>query len=171
MTVSRRLVCVLPLFALALVLVVAVSASAAPPREAKFVPGRSLAGVRLGMAEEQVLAAWGKRHGVCRNCPHETWYFNYRPFRPRGAGVVFSRGRVVHVFTVWRPPGWRTPEGLVLGAPASEVSRVYGSLDRRQCTFYYALLKPGETAQSAFYIFQDRVWGFGLTRPNASPCL
>jgi hypothetical protein len=167
----HRLTRFAPLLAFALVLVVAVSASAAPPRSAEFVPGRSLAGVRLGMTKQEVLAAWGKRHGICRNCPNETWYFNYKRFTPEGAGVVFARGRVVHVFTVWRPPGWRTPEGLVLGAPASEVSRVYGSLDRRQCTFYYALLKPGKTAQSAFYVFRDRLWGFGLTRPNASPCL
>jgi hypothetical protein len=167
----RRLVRFVPLLALGFVLVAAVSASAAPPRSAEFIPGRSLAGVRLGMTKKDVLDAWGKRHGVCRNCPRETWYFNYRPFTPQGAGVVFARGRVVHVFTVWRPPGWRTPEGLVLGDPASEVSRVYGSLDRRQCTFYYALLKPGKTVQSAFYVFRDRVWGFGLTGPNASPCL
>lgn len=148
-----------------------VTASAAPPRRAEFVPGKSLAGVRLGMTEEDVLAAWGKRHGVCRRCPHETWYFNYRPFTPEGAGVVFKRGRVVHAFTVWRPAGWRTPEGLVLGAPGSDVARLYGSLDRRQCTFYYALLQPGNHEQSVFYIFRDRVWGFGLTPPNASPCL
>jgi hypothetical protein len=145
--------------------------TAAPPQRAEFVPGKSLAGVRLGMTKQEVVAAWGKRHGLCRNCPAETWYFNYRPFRPQGSGVVFARGRVVHVFTVWSPSGWRTTEGLVLDAPASEVSRVYGSLDRRQCTFYYALLKPGKRAQSVFYVFRDRVWGFGLTRPDASPCL
>ena len=165
---SKRLV---SLLAGAFALVSIVSASAAPPRHAEFLPAKSLAGVRLGMTRQDVLAAWGKRHGVCRDCPHETWYFNYRPFTPEGAGVVFERGRVVHVFTVWRPAGWRTPEGLVLGARASEVSRIYGALDRRQCTFYYALLKPGKRTQSVYYVFRDHLWGFGLTRPNASPCL
>jgi len=147
------------------------ASTAAPPNGADFVPGKSLAGVSLGMTKAQVLAAWGKRHGVCRACRRETWYFNYRAFTPEGAGVVFQRGKVVHAFTVWRPTGWRTPTGLVLGAPVSDVSRHYGSLDRRQCTLYYALLAPGKRAQSVFYVFRDRLWGFGLTRASASPCL
>jgi hypothetical protein len=123
------------------------------------------------MSKQDVLAAWGKRHGVCRGCPRETWYFNYRPFRPEGTGVVFERGRVVHAFTVWQPSGWRTPQGLALGDPSSEASRVYGALDRRQCTFYYALLEPGRRAQSVIYVFEDEIWGFGLTELDASPCL
>jgi hypothetical protein len=123
------------------------------------------------MTPAQVLKAWGKRHGVCRTCGDRTWYFNYRPFTPEGAGVVFRRGRVVHVFTVWRPSGWKTPEGLVLGAPASDASRTYGSLDRRPCTGYHALLKPGKRVESVFYVFRDKVWGFGLIPKNASPCL
>jgi hypothetical protein len=147
------------------------SSTAAPPQQAEFVPGRSLAGVRLGMTSAQVLQAWGKRHGVCRTCVDRTWYFNYRPFTPEGAGVVFRRGRVAHVFTVWRPSGWKTPEGLVLGAPASDASRTYGSLDRRPCTGYHALLKPGKRVESVFYVFRDKVWGFGLILKNASPCL
>jgi hypothetical protein len=159
------------LIALVAALVLVLPAAAAPPDPARFDPGTSLAGVRLGMTGGEVLKAWGKRHGVCRSCPDKTWYFNYTPFTPQGAGVVFRAGRVVHVFTVWRPSGWKTPEGLALGAPASDVSRIYGSLDRRQCTGYYALLEPGKRAASVFYVFRDKVWGFGLTLPNASPCL
>jgi hypothetical protein len=147
------------------------SSIAAPPDPARFELGKSLGGVRIGMTGGDVLKAWGARHGVCRSCPNRTWYFNYTPFTPQGAGVVFREGRVVHVFTVWRPSGWRTLEGLALGAPASEVSRIYGSLDRRACTGYYALLKPEKRAVSVFYVFRDKVWGFGLTLPNASPCL
>jgi hypothetical protein len=156
---------------LAVALVLALPASGAPPERGDFVPGKSLGGVSLGMTKPQVLQAWGARHGVCANCPAETWYFNYAPFAPQGAGVVFKRDHVVHVFTIWRPTKWGTPEGLSLGAPVSDVSRLYGSLDRRQCTFYYALLKPSKRAQSVFYVFRDRVWGFGLIRRSASPCL
>jgi hypothetical protein len=147
------------------------SSTAAPPDPGRFELGESLGGVRIGMTGGDVLKAWGARHGVCRSCPDKTWYFNYTPFTPQGAGVVFQEGRVMHVFTVWRPSGWRTPEGLALGAPASDVSRIYGSLDRRTCTGYYALLKPEKRAVSVFYVFRDKVWGFGLTMPNASPCL
>jgi hypothetical protein len=141
------------------------------PEARLFQPGDALGGVKLGMTKKEVLAAWGKRHGVCRNCPRETWYFNYRPFEPDGTGVVFERGRVVHVFTVWQPSGWETPQGLELGDPSFEASRVYGSLDRRQCTRYHAFLQPGRHAQSVFYVFEDEIWGFGLTKPEASPCL
>jgi hypothetical protein len=123
------------------------------------------------MTRKQVLAQWGTRHGVCRNCRRETWYFNYEPFTPEGTGVVFERGRVVQAFTVWQPTGWTTPEGLQVGDPSSEAARTYGSLDRRQCNRYHALLRPGRRGQSVFYVFRDEIWGFGLTKPGASPCL
>jgi hypothetical protein len=147
------------------------AASSSPPARGSFVPGQSLGGVRLGMTGREVTKAWGERHGVCRGCAERTWYFNYIPFTPQGTGVVFRQGRVVHAFTVWRPSGWRTPEGLALGAPASEVTRVYGPLGRRSCAGYYAFLEHGKRADSVFYVFRDRVWGFGLTLPDASPCL
>jgi hypothetical protein len=163
----KAVVCVV-----AVVGALAVSAVAgAPPRVGRFVPGESLGGVRLGMTTKDVLAAWGKRHGVCRDCPSSTWYFNYRPFQPQGTGVVFDHGRVAQAFTVWRPTGWKTPDGLFLGAESSDVSRIYGSLDKRECTFYSALLGPGRRVTSVFYVFRDKVWGFGLMRPDASPCL
>ncbi|MEO8290668.1 MAG: hypothetical protein ABI649_06695 [Gaiellaceae bacterium] len=157
--------------ALAFALALAAPASGAPPRTGQFVPGKSLGGVTLGMTKENVLATWGRRHGVCRSCADPTWYFNYRPFEPQGTGVVFVRNRVAHVFTVWRPTGWKTPEGLFLGASASDVSGFYGSLDKRRCTFYDALLIPDKRVTSVFYVFRDKVWGFGLIRPDASPCL
>jgi hypothetical protein len=147
------------------------SSAAALPNRGELVPGRSLGGVELGTTKGQVLAEWGERHGVCRSCRRTTWYFNYEPFTPEGTGVVFERGRVVHVFTVWQPSGWHTRQGLELGDDASEASRVYGSLDRRQCTFYYALLEPSRRAQSVFYVFDGEIWAFGLTERDASPCL
>lgn len=150
---------------------VALPAAGAPPQRGQFVPGKELGGVSLGMTKQEVLDAWGDRHGVCRSCPRETWYFNYRPFEPEGAGVVFERNHVIHVFTVWQPPGWKTPGGLALGDPASEATRVYGALDRRQCTFYYALLEPARGAQSVFYVFEEEIWAFGLIERDASPCL
>ena len=143
----------------------------APSRTGVLVPGKSLGGVSLGMTQAQVLSAWGKRHGVCRDCKKPTWYFNDKPFEPQGTGVVFDHGRVAHTFTVWRPIGWKTPQGLFLGADASDVSRIYGSLDERACASYSALLLPGKRVTSVFYVFRDRVWGFGLMKPGASPCL
>ena len=71
---------------------------------------------------------------------------------------------------MWRPTGWKTPDGLVLAAEASDVARIYGSLDKRQCARYEALLPSGKKVTSVFYVFRE-VQGFGLMRPDASPCL
>jgi hypothetical protein len=155
----------------ALLTVMAGSGAGAAPERGLFAPGESLGGVRIGMTKADVLRRWGERFGRCRDCEHTTWYFNDRPFLPDGVGVAFERSRVSHVFTVWQPDGWRTPEGLVLGDPAADIARTYGPLDRRECGRYYALVEPGARAQAAYYVFDDEVWGFALTVPDASPCL
>lgn len=154
----------------------AAPALAAPPQPGNFAPEAHLGGVEIGMTKAQVTRSWGKRHGVCRDCTRATWYFNYRPFEPQGVAVIFERDRVAYAFTVWRPNGWRTARGLTLGEPASEISKTYGPLDRRECGRgkprpYYALVKPGLRVQTVFYVFRDRLWAFGLTVPDASPCL
>jgi hypothetical protein len=141
------------------------------PERGLLLPGDSLGGVRIGMTRAAVADAWGDRHGLCRSCRRTTWYFNYKPFLPEGVGVVFERGRVTHLFTVWQPEGWRTPEGLRVGEPAAEIARTYGPLDRRRCIRYDALVQTGLRAQTVYYLFEDEVWGFGLTVPDASPCL
>ena len=157
--------------AAAAALALAPRAAAALPQAGVFVTGERLGGVSLGMAEADVLHTWGPRHGVCRSCVRTTWYFNYREFQPQGAGVVFRKGRVARIFTLWKPAGWRTAEGLVLGAAVSDVTRRYGVLEKQVCAGYYALTVHGHRAQSAFYVYGSELWGFGLTRPGASPCL
>jgi hypothetical protein len=152
-------------------LLVGVSAAAEPPTGGTFTPGSSLAGVELGMTRAEVLETWGPRHGECRNCRQTTWYFNENPFQPEGAGVVFRGGRVVHAFTVWKPEGWSTPEGLELGQQAGEIGATYGELAEEDCAGYVALVREDATATSAFYVYDDQVWGFGLLVPGRSPCL
>lgn len=147
------------------------SGTAVPPERGMLVPGESLGGVEIGMTKAQVTRRWGERYGVCQNCGRTTWYFNYRPFLPQGTGVVFERGAVAHVFTLWQPDGWRTSEGLRLDAPAADIPRTYGPLDRRRCVRYYALVESAQRAQTVYYVFENEVWGFGLTVPDASPCL
>jgi hypothetical protein len=156
---------------LAAALVLAAPAVAAPPARGVLVPGESLGGVRLGMTKAQVREAWGSAYGRCRGCFLDTWYFNYRPFAPQGAGVAFQRGRVSRVFTLWQPPGWRTTKGLALGASQGEVTRTYGALAERLCSGYTALVMPRRRAQTVFYVDEGTLWGFGLTRPGSSPCV
>jgi len=155
----------------AVALALAGSDAGTAPQRGLLVPGESLGGVRIGMTKAQVQRNWGDRFGVCRDCLHTTWYFNYRAFAPEGVGVVFERRRVTHIFTLWQPDGWRTPEGLRVGEPAAEIARTYGPLDRRRCIRYDALVEAGVRAQTVYYVFDDEVWGFGLTVPDASPCL
>ena len=150
---------------------VAGPATAEPPSGGLFIPGKSLGAVELGMTRADVQETWGARHGVCRDCPQPAWYFNEQPFRPQGTGVVFENGRVAVAFTVWKPGGWTTPEGLELGEPGGEIGATYGELTRRECTGYSALIREDTHASSVFYVYEDEVWGFGLIRPGRSPCL
>lgn len=149
----------------------ATSAASAPPARGLFVPDKSLGGVSIGMTQADVLRIWGKRHGVCRDCTRPTWYFNYKPFEPQGAGVVFERRRVVRVFTVWRPEGWRTGSGLVLGDDAGKISELEGPYSERRCRGYTALVETTGKVQSVHYVFRDKLWAFGLMRRGARPCL
>jgi hypothetical protein len=156
---------------LLLVALAATPAASAPPRAGLFVPGKSLGGVSIGMTQADVLRAWGNRHGVCRDCARPTWYFNYRPFEPQGTGIVFERRRVVRVFTVWRPDGWRSGSGLVLGDDAGKVSEVEGPYREERCPNYKALVVRTGKVESVFYVFHGRLWAFGLMRAGRSPCV
>lgn len=161
-------------FALAVVLVaaaLALPAGSTPPSDGVFVPGQSLGGVRLGMTEAEVLDAWGPEHGVCTDCDATTWYFNSVPFAPEGAGAIFAKGVAVQLFTVWKPSGWHTPDGLELGAPEADVPGDLVVSEERTCDGYTAILAPDEDAVSAFYVYAGSLWGFGLMRPELNPCL
>ena len=157
--------------ACAAALLVTANATAAPPRAGVVVPGKRLGDLRLGSTLAQVSATWGSRHGVCRDCREQTWYFNLRKFEPQGAGVAFRRGRVVALFTVWSPQGWHTDRGLRIDDPAARIAGLYGSsLLRVDCgTYSVLLLRRGRTTTS-FYVVDERVWGFGLSRPGEPAC-
>jgi hypothetical protein len=154
----------------ALTFVLAVPAAAAPPGAGILVPGHSLGGIELGATRAAVERSWGRAYGMCQNCRRETWYFNYYAFEPRGAGVELERGRVVAVFTIYSPGGWRTTRGLSLGDPASRIGSFYGPLARVACRGYEALVLRRSGAVTAFYVLDDRLWGFGLSRPGLPLC-
>ena len=160
------------LAALAAALALPAASAGSLPTRGVFVPGKSLGSVRLGDTRSDVLQVWGRRHGVCRDCRLVTWYFNLKPFEPQGAAVVFRRGRVVRVYTVWRPRGWRTNEGLELGATTQALVKAYSGLASRSCDRYTAFTRRGDVrTTSVFYVYRGRLWAFGLLRPRLSPCL
>jgi hypothetical protein len=145
-------------------------AAAALPRNGLVVPGKSLGGVRLGAPITTLLARWGRSFGVCRGCGRPTWYFNYVPFEPQGAGAVFAGTHADELFTLWSPPGWHTPAGLAVGDPAVRITSIYGPLVRQDCRGYYRLLLHRARTTTAFYVVDERVWGFGISRGGSRPC-
>jgi hypothetical protein len=126
--------------------------------------------VRLGATKADVLAAWGRVHGVCRRCRRTTWYFNYQPFAPEGVAVEFRAGRAAALFTLWSPSGWSTPKGLRLGDPAARIAELYGVLAERHCNGYTAFRLARRGAVSSVYVDNEKVWGFGLNRPGVAVC-
>jgi hypothetical protein len=151
-------------------LLLAAPASAAAPRAGVLVPGKSLGRLALGATPAQVRAAWGPRHGTCRGCLAPTWYFNFARFEPEGAGVAFRRGRVVALFTIWAPKGWRTDRGLKIGDDALRATTLYRGLVRITCGTYYALTLNRASAVTSVYVHDEKVWGFGLSRPREPVC-
>jgi hypothetical protein len=143
----------------------------APPEAGVLVAGSSLGGLRLGMTKAQVKKAWGSRFGRCKSCLQETWYFTYRPFAPEGAAVAFDDGRAVRIFTLWQPEGWRTSKWLVLGASEADVNRALGYSGRVSCESYEAIVRAGTRADTAYYLDDGELWGFGLMSRRASPCV
>ncbi len=155
---------------IAAALALAAPAAAAPPGAGVLVPGRSLGGIELGDTKAEVERRWGRAYGVCGGCARETWYFNYYAFQPRGAGVEWRNGRVLAVFTIYQPLGWRTTNGLELNDPVSRITGSYGPLRRTECGRYSALTLTGRDATTAFYVLGDRLWAFGLSRPGTPLC-
>ena len=156
---------------LAAALVLVSAAAAAPPRKGLFVPGKSLGGLRLGMTLAQVRAAWGSDFGRCRGCPQPTWYYTYRRYHPHGAAVQFRRGHVQAIFTLWAPAGWKTTKGLYIGDNVTHLQSLYGTLARADCPGnYYALTMPSPKGVSAFYVVNEKIFGFGLLSFRASVC-
>jgi hypothetical protein len=140
------------------------------PQHAVVVPGKSFAGLRLGATAAQVRTAWGPRHGRCRDCAQKTWYFTYKNFEPQGAGVSFQNGNAASFFTIWSPPGWHTNRGLTVGDPEARITRLYGVLPRAECGTYSALVLRRGGTDTQFYLYQQEVWGFGLSSAGAPPC-
>ena len=159
------------MLAAASVLSAAAGAAQSAPDAGLFVPGRSLGGIHLGATRADVVAAWGRAFGRCRGCSTETLYFNRFAFRPEGAGVALHAGRVVAVFTLWAPAGWRTAQGLRIDEPVLRLEATYHPLGRIRCAGYQAYLLPGSEARSVVYVVDDRIWGFALLAAERSVCL
>lgn len=151
-------------------LALAVAVALALPQQGLLVPGRSLAGVELGATEQQVRRSWGPHVGLCRGCPRRTLYFTRARFQESGVAVEFAGGRATALYTVWMPAGWRTSDGLRLGAPELEVRNVYRGTLRTECGHYSALSLRRGRVVTALWIRDGSLWAFGIQRPSAPLC-
>jgi hypothetical protein len=150
--------------------ILAAAAVASLPHHGAVVPGISLGGLRLGDTQQRVTRTWGTRFGLCQGCSRTTWYFTYKRYEPQGAAVEFRARRVVALYTLWSPEGWRTKQGLKTGDPATQVVSVYGPMAKLECGTYDAYEFQRGNAVTAFYVFGGTVWGFGLSRPSVPVC-
>jgi hypothetical protein len=148
----------------------AAPAAASLPQAGTLVPGRSLGGIRLGETPDAVRAALGRRFGVCNDCARTTWYFTYKPFDAHGLAVEFIHGHVVAVYTLSQPAGWHATNGLRLGATPLQVHRRAGALHTITCNGYDALAADTSHTRTVYYIFDGRLWAFGLFLAHWSPC-
>lgn len=143
---------------------VTAAALAGLPQHGVLVPGRSLAGVRLGETQAQVRARLGRSYGVCDGCRERTWYFTYKPFTQQGLAVAFRGRRVAAVYTLWQPKGWRATTGQRLGDPAPR------GLATVACARYSARVAYRGTTVTAYYVVGGKLWGFGLLAARERVC-
>jgi hypothetical protein len=153
-----------------LALALAAPTAAGLPKAGALVPGRSLGGIHLGDSAQAVQSTLGTFYGTCRGCPRRTWYFTYRPFDKHGLAVEFTGGRVSSVYTLWRPAGWHSRHKLGFGSSVLAVHKLTGASRTVTCNAYEALVRDSAHARTAYYVFDGRLWGFGLLRRGASPC-
>ena len=144
---------------------------ALPPRGILH-PGKSLAGIKLGDSMARVKQLWGSDYKVCqgKQCPYPTWYFIYPKGEPLGASVRFRNGKVVTVFTLGSPIGWRTAEGLIIGEQVDRIAQLYGKLTWNVCIGYGAMTMRTNSAVTSIYTTGQAVYGFALSRPNEPVC-
>ena len=135
-------------------------------------PGKSLAGIQLGDSMARVKQVWGHNYKVCqgKQCPYPTWYYIYPKGEPLGASVRFKNGKVVTIFTLGSPIGWRTAEGLIIGEQVDRIAQLYGKLTSNVCIGYGAMTMRTNSAVTAIYTTGESVYGFALTRPTEPVC-
>jgi hypothetical protein len=158
---------------LALALVTGTGAHSAKghlPVRGVVIPGVSLAGVKVGDTEQRVKQVWGSNFTTCKYCSDATWLFEYRVGEPLGAAARFENGRVVAVFTLGSPSGWKTVKGLNIGDPINNVFQYYPKTGTVRCIGFDAVTIRTGNVVTAFYSAAGVVYGFALVAPSMTPC-
>jgi hypothetical protein len=152
-----------------------VGRASALPTHGVLIPGKSLAGVKLGDTMAQVVKRWGGNYKLCKagadHCGAATWYYIYPQGEPLGAAVKFNKqGRAVALFTLGSSVGWRTAEGLLMGEDLDRVHAIYGQTTWKVCVGYGAMVMRTGHSNTSIYTTGEAVYGFALTAPSESVC-
>jgi hypothetical protein len=134
------------------------------------IPGVSFAGVKIGDTEARVKGVWGSRFVACKYCADETWLYEYQGGEPLGAAARFQKGKVVALFSLGSPAGWKTDKGLYMGDPISNVYQYYGKTTTTRCIGYDAISAKTGKYVTGFYSAAGVVYGFVIVIPTMTVC-
>ena len=120
-----------------------------------------------------LLRAFGSEAGTIEECAGArralaAWLVDHG--QPEGAAVTFRNGAAESFYTLRAPQGWRTNRGLEIGDPEATVTAIYGTLPRAECGTYSALVLRRGRTETQFYVYDGKVWGFGLSSAGAPRC-
>jgi hypothetical protein len=140
------------------------------PVKGIVVPGISFAGIKLGDTEQRVRAVWGSSFTACGYCKDTTWLYEYRGGEPLGAAARFENGKLVAVFSLGSPAGWKTDKGLYMGDPIENVYQYYPATGTTRCIGFDAITAKTGKSVTAFYSAAGVVYGFAMVIPGMTVC-
>jgi hypothetical protein len=140
------------------------------PERGLVIPGVSFAGVRIGDSMQRVRHVWGSQFQTCKYCVDPTWLYEYRGNEPLGAAVRFQHGKVVAVFSLGSPAGWRTSKGLHMGDPISNVYGYYKTTGTTRCIGFDAITTRTGNTVTAYYSAAGVIYGFAIVIPSMTVC-
>ncbi len=99
-----------------------------------------------------------------------TWLYEYRGPEPLGAAVRFQKNKVVAVFSLGSPAGWKTTNGLNMGDPISNVYSQYPTVGTTRCIGFDAITTKIGPSVMAFYSSAGVIYGFAMVVPKMTVC-
>ena len=140
------------------------------PTRGLVIPGVSFAGVKIGDTEQRVRAVWGSKYVTCKYCTDTTWLYEYQFGEPLGAAARFEKNKVVAVFSLGSPAGWRTDKGLEMGDPIATVYQYYKRTGTTRCVGFDAVTARTGHVTTAFYSSAGVIYGFAIVIPRMTVC-
>lgn len=140
------------------------------PTRGLFVPGVSLAGVHIGDTQKRVVSILGPKYKTCAFCTDPTFLWMYGSGEPLGMAARFENGKVVAVFTLGSPAGWKTDKGLAMGDGVSNVYNFFPNTGTKRCIGFDAITVRTGNVMTAFYSSAGVVYGFAMVIPSMTVC-